>query len=374
MRTSADPTALDYRSTERQADGRWGMGKGVIVLTYGCNMKCSFCYAGAEVFGRPRSMSLTEAKKSVDFLESLGVRTFTLLGGEPTVFKHLHALVDYSRRKSMGPWIVSNGDRLADADYTSRLMAAGLKGGCISFHGGDAATHDAAVCVPGSFARATQALELATEHGWPLFPMLTVMKPNFETVSQTVRYLRTKGARTIYINYGIPNIVAELDTDADVLPAVLARMTQELYIAQAALDVKFIFNREKNKIPLCHFDYEILKDMLEEEQIGTGCEAVQGNTVVIEPGGNVLGCSHWVEHPLLNIYANFDTLELIDQKTFWRLWSGGKPYAFRQDLRFYPYEKCSDCGWRKAGKCFGGCKVWQSAGVLAKAIDLGPVP
>jgi radical SAM protein with 4Fe4S-binding SPASM domain len=113
--------------------------------------------------------------------------------------------------------------------------------------------------------------------------------------------------------------------------------------------------------------------MIEEEQIGTGCVAAQGNTVVIEPGGSVLGCSHWVTHPLLSIYKDFKSLKLIDVDEFWKVWVGGKPHDFRQDLRFYPYEKCWPCDWRISGKCLGGCKVWQSAGVLERVMDPGPV-
>src|SRR5437868_474705 len=100
--------------------------------------------------------------------------------------------------------------------------------------------------------------------------------------------------------------------------------------------------------------------------IGTGCEAVQGNSVIVEPGGTILGCSHWVEHPLLNIYKNYEALELLEPEEFWEQWATGRPKEFRDELRYFPYEECEDCGWRKDRKCFGGCKVWQSAGALPK--------
>lgn len=344
------------------------MGKGVLILTYACNLKCSFCYAGHEVFGSPKTMRYTEATASIDFMRSIGIRTFTLLGGEPTIHKNLLEVVRYSASQDMGPWIVTNGVKLADEAYGRMLVEAGLKGGCISLHGDTAEAHDAVTRIPGSFESAMTATALSVKHGWPLYPMLTVMRPTFSQVRPLIDMLRQLGCRTIYINYGLPNIKEELDTGVHSGPEALARLTEQLFHLQPELGVRFIFNREKNKIPLCHFDYETLHDMFSESVIGVGCEASEGNTVVIEPSGKVLGCSHWVDHPVLNIFKNRERLEVLSPDEFWEMWSGGKPLEYRRARRFYPYDSCIDCGWRKAEMCFGGCKVWQEAGVLAKTV------
>lgn len=88
----------------------------------------------------------------------------------------------------------------------------------------------------------------------------------------------------------------------------------------------------KNKIPLCFFDDDKFETMKGEKQIGTGCEFIKGNTIVIEPGGNVLGCSHWVKHPLMNIYKNYNDLETISEKEFWNVWMNGFPSEVRKKL------------------------------------------
>ncbi|MFY1638113.1 radical SAM protein [Solwaraspora sp. WMMB335] len=344
------------------------MGKGVLVMTYACNLKCSFCYAGVEVFHRPKTMPYAEACRGVDFLASLGITTYTLLGGEPTIHRDLIRIVEYSAGRAVAPWLVTNGVKVADPAYAGALVAAGLKGGCISLHGLDADAHDAATGIAGSHDAALRAVRLAAAEGWPLYPMLTVMAANLDSVLPTIRSLVDLGCRTIYINYGVPNVVPGLDVGAASGPQELARLTERLFRMQPELGVRFVFNREKNKIPLCHFDHDTLQDMFTAEVIGTGCEAAQGNTIVIEPGGKVLGCSHWVDHPLTNIYRDYAALELVDPDEFWAAWTTGRPAEFRHDLRFYPYEQCGGCGWRTSGQCFGGCKVWQSAGVLPKAV------
>jgi Fe-coproporphyrin III synthase len=340
------------------------MGKGVIIPTYACDLRCEYCYASSEVFHRPATMPLREALRAVDFLSALGIPTYTILGGEPTVYKHLPELVSHSQSLGIGPWIVSNGRRLAAPAFTENLLERGLKGGCISLHGDGAASHDAITGTSGSFAASMSAVRLAIARGWPLYPMLTITSHNQQQFLPMVESIAALAPTRIYVNYGVPNIVHSEDVGAALAPEALARITEQLFLAQSRLGVTFIFNREKNKVPLCHFDYDILKDMLEANQIGTGCEAVQGSTVVIEPGGNVLGCSHWVKHPLLNIFRDRETLELRTADEFYEIWRGGRPKQFRDSISRFPYQKCEGCGWRASGKCFGGCKVAQGADLI----------
>jgi len=347
------------------------MGKGVLVLTYACNLKCFFCYAAHEVFGTPKTMKLDEACAGIDFMHSIGIRTFTLLGGEPTIHRNLVEVIEYSASKAMTPWIVTNGVKLDDERFAASLLDAGLLGGCISLHGDTEESHDSVTRIPGSFAHAMNATRRAVEKGWPLYPMLTIMGPTLDQVMPLIHKLCDMGCKTIYINYGLPNIKEELDTGVHSGPEALARVTEHLFRLQPELGVRFIFNREKNKIPLCHFDYDLLKDMFSESVIGVGCEAVEGNTVVIEPGGNILGCSHWVDHPVMNIYHDVETRQLRTAEEFWEMWQTGRPLAYRESLRFYPYDACTDCGWRKAQMCFGGCKVWQEAGVIPPNVAFG---
>lgn len=342
------------------------LGKGVIVLTYGCNLKCSFCYAAAEVFDKPGIMKPVEAMRSMEFMASVGIKTVTLLGGEPTLYKGLTDVIEYGLELGVTSWIVTNGTRIAETDLGFRLFQSGLKGGCISFHGHTPIEHDTATRQIGSFELAKAALRKALDNGWPLYPMVTVMERNLETVLPLIEDLRGMGCKTIYINYGLPNISQEHNIGGDAGPMALAKLSEELFRLQKPLDARFIFNREKNKIPLCHFDYDTLKDMFADEIIGTGCEAVQGNTIVVEPGGSALGCSHWVEHPLLSIYEDFEKLKLRTPEEFWDIWTNGPPAEYRKSISDYPYEKCGDCGWRKSGMCYGGCKIWQESGIIPK--------
>jgi radical SAM protein with 4Fe4S-binding SPASM domain len=315
-------------------------------------------------------MPFAEAKKSVDFLESLGIQVFVMHGGEPTIYHSILPLIEYAHSKNMRTWIITNGNKIADPEFGQAVVDAGLEGGCISIDGFDEAEHEFITRVKGSFAKTIQAIRNSTRYSWPFYPMITVGRHNIKNIWSCIEKLIDLGCQTIYINYGVPNIVREMDTSADVSPGLLAKLSEELFLAQSKLGVTFIFNREKNKIPLCEFNFDLLNKMFDDKVIGVGCGAAQGNTIVIEPGGSLLGCSHWVNHQLLNIYKNYETLELLTPKEFWQEWSNGKSLNFRHTLkRYYPYEKCEECDWRKSGKCFGGCKTWQSAEVMPKLLE-----
>lgn len=341
------------------------MGKGVLIPTYGCNQKCVCCYAASEI-DSPTSMSLKEIEKSIDFMEALGISTFTVLGGEPLISKEIFHLVKYASSKGIGAWIVTNGILLENAEFGNALVKAGLKGGCISIFSMEEAEHDAITRVKGSYKKVTKAIENAIKYNWSWYPIITIVKNNISTILRDINRLIDLGCKTIYINYGVPNVMTENDNEFDLHPEDLAKITEKLFKMQDDIGVKFIFNCEKNKIPLCHFHKDILKEMMECNQIGTGCELVKGNTIVIEPGGSVLGCSHWVGHQLMNIYKNYEELELLSPSEFWDIWMNGYPKQFRDKRLCFPYDKCAECEYRLNGMCFGGCKTWHKSGCLSQ--------
>jgi len=341
------------------------MGKGVLIPSYNCNYLCECCYAKSEL-NKNREMQIDEAKKSIDFMSELGINTFTILGGEPLLYKGINEIIEYSSNSNIGTWIVTNGAKLVDSNIGNELKDSGLSGGCISFFSTDSNIHDKISGVNGSFAKGIEAVRLSNVNNWGFYPMITVGEKSISRFLENVYLFTEIGCNKIYINYGVPDINDESDSDFDAQPKKLADFTEYLYLSQKEFDVKFIFNRFKNKIPLCHFSEDILHEMIMNDQIGVGCELMSGNTVVIEPGGNVIGCSHWVEHTLLNIYKDYKSLKMISVDKFWDEWLHRYPKKFRDNLACYPYKECIECDYMKKGDCFGGCKTWQVSGKLPK--------
>lgn len=346
------------------------MGKGVLIPTYKCNQRCQCCYAMADILNANNEMNLDEAKKSIDFFESIGIKTYTLLGGEPLIYKNIIEVIKYAMSKNITSWIVTNGMMLANEAFGEKLVESGVIGGCISLFSLNKQKHENITNTQGSYDKTILALTNTINKNWPFYPMLTLLKDNIDSIIDDSIYLAKMGFKKIYINYGIPNVVKKYDSNLDSDPIILAKLTEKLYEFQKQINVKFIFNCEKNKIPLCFFNEKKFETMRKEQQIGTGCEFIKGNTIVIEPGGNVLGCSHWVKHPLMNIYKDYNNLETISTEEFWDIWMNGYPSKVRKNYSDYPFDNCLNCKKRKQKECYGGCKTWHNSGMLENKIKI----
>ena len=232
------------------------MGKGVLVPSYKCNQRCSCCYAMADIMQAKQTMSLEEAKKSIDFFEMIGIKTYTILGGEPLIYPYINEIIKYAISKNITSWIVTNGLMLSDSELGNKLFEDGLIGGCLSMFSLNKEIHESITNVKGSYDKLIKALENIKRYDWKFYPMFTVGEENINTIIEDVKTIAKMGYRRIYINYGIPNVVEEFNTGFDASPKALAKITEQLYDMQDDLGVTFIFNCEKNKIPICFFNEE----------------------------------------------------------------------------------------------------------------------
>lgn len=84
-----------------------------IMLTYGCNLKCPYCFANE--FVNKKSSYITEEnfKKAIDFLTREDVTRIGLIGGEPTLHPKFKEFLEY----------IINNRRVAEATiYTNGIL------------------------------------------------------------------------------------------------------------------------------------------------------------------------------------------------------------------------------------------------------------
>jgi len=90
---------------------------------YKCNLDCHYCWA---YNNSVRGLSEPMARKSVDWLESMGNRVLALMGGEPLLRPDfVHKITDYATKKGFFVYLPTNG-RLMRPDVIDRLGDAGL--------------------------------------------------------------------------------------------------------------------------------------------------------------------------------------------------------------------------------------------------------
>jgi MoaA/NifB/PqqE/SkfB family radical SAM enzyme len=88
-----------------------------------CNLDCHYCWSYNNAV---KGMTEDVAKRSIDWLHSIGARVLALMGGEPLLRpKFIHKIVDYSAKRDIFVYLPTNG-RLMKPDVIDRLGDAGI--------------------------------------------------------------------------------------------------------------------------------------------------------------------------------------------------------------------------------------------------------
>ena len=147
-----------------------------LYITSRCNCRCTFC--GIWRKDPAKTLSLPEASHIVDELSGLGCFYFSITGGEPLLVDYLDDLLAHARKSRISYLhLVTNGYLLDDARARS-LAATGIDEISISIDG-PASVHDEARGVPGSYAKAVQAV-LAMKRAAPQVTVVlnSVIRPD----------------------------------------------------------------------------------------------------------------------------------------------------------------------------------------------------
>ncbi|MBV9214852.1 MAG: radical SAM protein [Acidobacteria bacterium] len=88
-----------------------------------CNYDCHYCWS---YNNRVKGMTEDVAKRSIDWLHSIGSRVLALMGGEPLLRpKFIHKIVDYSAKRDIFVYLPTNG-RLMTPEIIDKLGDAGI--------------------------------------------------------------------------------------------------------------------------------------------------------------------------------------------------------------------------------------------------------
>ena len=96
---------------------------GYIQVTRNCNQNCKFC-------SNPPNRNSLPFSKIIKFIDDFIERKYQgviLTGGEPTLFEDLDKVITYCVKKNFPVRIITNAQKLSDADYLKKLRDSGLE-------------------------------------------------------------------------------------------------------------------------------------------------------------------------------------------------------------------------------------------------------
>jgi radical SAM protein with 4Fe4S-binding SPASM domain len=327
-------------------------------LTYQCNLRCQFCYAGCDAIAGAAGTAIAECGHRVAGIGDAGaplspreqrriistiaraahVPSLSFTGGEPLLVPHLPALVRHAKREGLRVNLITNGT-LIDAATARQLARAGVDSAQVSLEGVTAATHDALVKMPGAFARAVAAVTHLRAAGIHTHANTTVTRANLDECLQVPRFAREiLGCDRFSMNLLIPTGSGAAHRELQVRYDEIGRLIETLQADSARHDVEFMWYAP---LPLCLFN------TIARGLGAKGCGACDG-LLSVAPNGDVLPCS-----------ACADPVGNLLRDDFAALWQAERARAYRRK-QFAP-ARCGACP--DLNVCHGACLLyWRALG------------
>ena len=309
----------------------------VLELTYRCNHKCKFCSCPWEAkdssYPRGEELNFEQWRTAIDKLFSLGVKSFSISGGEALLKDCMPQIVEYIRRESTKRnlnfpiVLISNGlamsEEFLDLFQKNNVHLSMSLPGHKTF-----AQHtgvDNADGVLHWFRR-------AHERGMKTTCNVTATSLNYDELFETLSLGLINGADDILLNRFLlggrglehPELVLNID-----------QLNHVLDTAEEVLEYSGRMGSVGTEIPLCAIKEPTRYKRL---SIGTQCAAAK-SFFVIGPAGEVRCCNH---SP--HIVGNILDKEIITDITYWNIFAQSN----------YKPTECYDC--KDVTRCDCGCR------------------
>lgn len=326
-----------------------------IAVTYRCNLKCSFCYAGCNCTANPsgdeREMDKSQIQEILNLLyRKAKVPSVSFTGGEATIRKDLPELVNHASKLGMRVNLITNGT-LVSRSLAGELAASGLASAQVSLEGVTAETHERLTRIRGSFRKTLAAVGHFQEAGVRVHTNTTINQENLqECLEMPVFVKRELGLPRFSMNLLIPTGSATLAGSLAVGYGEIGPYLEEILETSRRENVDFMWY---SPTPLCLFNPIA-------HQLGNkGCSACDG-LISIAANGDVLPCSSY-DDPIGNL-LNEDILDI---------WNSEKACWYRN--KKFAHQRCQICVDFQV--CHGACPIyWREQGFGELEFELGNQP
>lgn len=320
---------------------------GEAALTYRCNERCRFCYAGCGDApctggradgGAEVELSTAQWKDIIRvFKEEAKIPFFSFTGGEPLLRQDLEELASFATSLGLRVNLITNGS-LATADRAASLKAAGLDTAQVSLESPDPAVHDALCGVDGAWERTVAGIAALRKAGISVQTNSTITSLNRCGLTRLPAFLSSIGVRRFSMNLFIP-AGRGLTQDELFVPYSEAGMIVDR-VRRAAHEAAMTFFWY-SPTPYCVYN-PVARGLGNKS-----CAAMDG-LLHVNPRGEILPCSSWPE-----------SLGSLTERRFSELWFSERASYFK-NKRFAP-ARCASCETFVA--CQGACPLyWSYAG------------
>lgn len=315
-----------------------------LALTYKCNLRCKFCYAGCNCTTNPAKtddeLTADGFKKIIDkIVFQAKVPSISFTGGEPTLNKELLLeLVSYAKKKDMRVNLITNGT-LIDLPYVRALKKAGLDSAQVSIEGTSPNTHNRLTGRRGSFEKSIVSLGFFRQYDIYVHSNTTLNKLNAQECIDFPSFARhvlelDRFSMNLLIPTGSSVINKQLAVPYSQAGELITQIQEQSKLEQ----IEFMWY---SPLPMCIFN-TITHDLGNK-----GCAACDG-LLSVAPNGDILPC------------ASYDqTVGNLHKKTFSSIWKSKNAKFYR--TKKFAHELCNKCEHFEI--CNGACPLyWRHQG------------
>ena len=314
-----------------------------VAITYRCNLKCTFCYAGCNCTTNPvgddREMSVAEIQEVLRRIyEQAKVPSVSFTGGEATLRPELPELVAYAHDLGMRVNLITNGTMMTEK-LAGALARAGLDSAQVSLEGVTAEVHERVTMIPRSYERSLAAVENLADAGVLVHTNTTINKDNLEECHEMPAFVKQRLGRDKFsMNLVIPTGSAALNERLVVRYIELGPHLERIVSESRRQDVEFMWY---SPTPMCMFN-PILHGLGNK-----GCSACDG-LISVGANGDVIPCASYDE----------GVGNLLDKSAL-EIWKGQRATKFRD--KFLAHPECRSCD--NFHICNGACPLyWRQMG------------
>ncbi len=315
---------------------------GEIAVTYRCNNRCTFCYAGCGPCSAPpdtgREMTLKEIQTVIDVFRSKAkIPFFSFTGGEPLLRKDLEPMIRYARSRGFRVNLITNAT-LADRKRARKLFRAGLRTAQVSIEGTSPEEHDLLTGKSGSFKETLKGIRFLQKAGIRVQTNTTINGINRAAVVALPLFLKDLGIDTFAMNLYIPGGNGDHVGDLFLSYSDIGPIVDQVRKKAQDLGLTFYWY---SPVPYCWFN-PVARGFGNKS-----CAAMDG-LISVSPSGNVLPCSSYPE-----------SMGSLLTKDFEDVWFSRRARYFK-NKKFAP-EECTGCD--RFSPCQGACPLyWEYKG------------
>jgi radical SAM protein with 4Fe4S-binding SPASM domain len=325
---------------------------GELALTYRCNERCRFCYAGCgdSLCASPASADAPEAEELTTeewkrvirvFKDEAKVPFFSFTGGEPLLRGDLEELASFACSIGLRVNLITNGS-LASPDRAASLKAAGIDTAQVSLESPVPEVHDALCGVVGAWERTVSGIRALRDAGVSVQTNSTVTAinrgPGKGSLVDLPAFLASLGVRRFSMNLFIPAGRGLASSELFVSYSEVGEIVDAVRRAALESGLSFFWY---SPTPYCIYN-PVARGLGNKS-----CAAVDG-LVHVNPKGQVLPCSSWPE-----------SLGSLLERGFSEIWFSERGSYFKH--KRFASERCAACESFVA--CQGACPLyWNYAG------------